>query len=75
MSSSIDRRRYSYGDKVIVENRVFNHISRQSGNLWMGPLIVERFKGNMYFLSTRDGRNFKILVNQVYLRDYVPGMT
>ena len=60
---------------MIVENRDFNHISRQSENLWMGPLTLEQFEGNMYFLSTEDGRNFKILVNQVYLRDYVPGMT
>ena len=30
ISSSINRRRYSYGDKVIVENRAFNYISRQS---------------------------------------------
>ena len=75
VSSSINWRRYSYGDKVIVENHAFNHISRQSGSLWMGPLTVERFEGNMYFLSTEDGRNFKIHVNQVYLRVYVPGMT
>ena len=75
VSSSINRRRYSYGDKVIVENHAFNYVSRQSGDLWMGPLTVERFECNMYFLSTEDGRNFKILVNQVYLRDYVPGMT
>ena len=60
---------------MIVENCAFNHISRQSGNLWMGPLTVERFEGNMYFLTTADGRNFKIHVNQVYLRDYVLGMT
>ena len=40
-----------------------------------GPLTLEQFEGNMYFLSTEDGRNFKILVNQVFLRDYVPGMT
>ena len=26
VSSSINRRRYSYGDKVIVENRAFNYI-------------------------------------------------
>ena len=61
ISLSINRRRYSYGDKVIVENCAFNHISRQSGSLWMGPLIVERFEGNMYFLSTKDDRNFKVL--------------
>ena len=75
VSSSINRRRYSYGDKVTVENHAFNHITRQSENLWMGPLTLEQFEGNMYFLSTEDGRNFKILVNQVFLRDYVPGMT
>ena len=41
----------------------------------MGPLTVEPFEGNMYFLSTEDGCNFKILVNQVDLRDHVPSMT
>ena len=41
----------------------------------MGPLTVERFEGNMDFLSTEDGRNLKTLVNQFHLRDYVPGMT
>ena len=69
VTSSINQHRYSYGDKVIVENHEFDHISKQSGNLWMGPLTVERFEGNMYFLSTEDGHNFKIPVNQVYLRD------
>ena len=60
---------------MIVENRALNYVSRQSGDLWMGPLTVEQFEGKMYFLSTEDGHNFKISVNQVYLRDYVPGMT
>ena len=41
VSSSINQCRYSYGDKVIVKNHAFNHISIQSGNLWMGPLTVE----------------------------------
>ena len=75
ISSSINRCRYSYGDKVIVENRAFNYVSRQSGDFWMGPLTVERLEGNIYFLSTEDGRNFKTPVHQVHLRDYVPGMT
>ena len=39
--SSINQRRYTYDDKVIVENCSFNHISRRSGNLWMGPLTIE----------------------------------
>ena len=75
ISSSINRRRYSYGDKVIVENHAFNYISRQSGNLWMEPLTVERFEGNMYFLSTEDCHNFQNPVHQVHLRDYVPNMS
>ena len=33
MSSSIRQHTCSYGDKVIVENHAFNHISRQSRNL------------------------------------------
>ena len=41
ISSSVDRHRYSFGDKVIVEIRAFNNILRQTGNLWMGPLTVE----------------------------------
>ena len=61
ISSSINWCRYSYGDKVIVENHAFNYISRQSGDLWMGPLTVERFEGNMYFLFTEDGRNSRLL--------------
>ena len=48
---------------MIVENRAFNYVSRQSGDLWMGPLTVEQFEGKMYFLSTEDGRNFKTLVH------------
>ena len=39
--SSINRRRYTYGDKVIVENCAFNHISRRLKNLWMGPITVD----------------------------------
>ena len=75
ISSYINRRRYSYGDKVIVENRAFNYISRQSGDLWMGPLTIERFEGNMYFLSTEDGHNLYTPIHPVHLRDDVPGMT
>ena len=41
----------------------------------MGPLTVEQFEVDMYFISTEDGRNFKTPVNQAHLRDYVPGMT
>ena len=70
--SSINRRRYTYGDKVIVENCSFNHIYKQPRNIWMGPLTIERFEGNMYYLCTEDGRKFEIPVNQIYLRDYVP---
>ena len=67
ISSSVNRRRYSYGDKVIVENHAFNYISRQSGDLWMGPLTVERSKRNMYFLSTKDGLTLQTPVHQVHL--------
>ena len=41
----------------------------------MGPLTIERFEGNMYYLATEDGHLFEIPVNQVHLRDYVLGMT
>ena len=66
MQSFINQHRYTYGDKVIVENCAFNHISKRSGNLWMGPLTIERFEGNMYYLSTEYGRRFEIPVNQIY---------
>ena len=47
---------------------------RRKKNLWMEPLTIEIFDGNVYYLSIEDGRKFEIPMNQIYLRDYVSGM-
>ena len=73
--STVNQRQFNHGNKVVLRNADYFHISKNYVDLWVGPFTVERIDGKFYYLSSANGHQFRILVHESSLRDYIPCMT